>query len=110
MAAARRGRKRKAPLVVGIVDDVKYGGLDAPALPAIYTRWSDLPASSGNLLVRASGDPAWLASTLRQTLRDVDASLPVTDIRTLRQECAGSIADRRIRLLPAAGFALPPSP
>jgi len=85
---------------------VKYGGLDAPAFAAIYTRWADLPASVGHLLVRTSGDPALLAPTLRKTLRNVDPSLAVTDIRTLRQEYATSIADRRIRLIPAAGFAV----
>jgi ABC-type antimicrobial peptide transport system permease subunit len=58
------------------------------------------------LLVRTSGDPALLASAVRKTLRNVDPSLPVTDIRTLRQEYATSIADRRIRLVPAAGFAV----
>ena len=101
-AGAGRGRR---PLVVGVVPDVKYGGLDAPALAAIYTRWADLPASVGHLLVRTSGDPALLASTLRKTLRDADPSLAVADIRTLRQEYATSIADRRIRLFPAAAFA-----
>ncbi len=101
-AGAGRGRR---PLVVGVVADVKYGGLDAPAFAAIYTRWVDLPASVGHLLVRTSGDPAILASTLRKTLRNVDPSLAVADIRTLRQVYATSIADRRIRLIPAAGFA-----
>jgi putative ABC transport system permease protein len=38
-------------------------------------------------------------------VRNVDPSLAVTDIRRLRQEYATSIADRRIRLIPAAGFA-----
>ncbi|OFW26064.1 MAG: hypothetical protein A3G21_00280 [Acidobacteria bacterium RIFCSPLOWO2_12_FULL_66_21] len=85
---------------------MKYGGLDAPAFPAIYTRWADLPASVGHLLVRTSGDPASLATTLRKTLRNVAPSLAVTDIRTLRQEYATSIADRRIRLIPAVGFAV----
>jgi len=98
--------KGKRPLVVGVVPDVKYGGLDAPAFPAIYTRWADLPASVGHLLVRTSGDPASLATTLRKTLRNVAPSLAVTDIRTLRQEYATSIADRRIRLIPAVGFAV----
>jgi len=102
-AGAGKGRR---PLVVGTVADVKYGGLDAPAFAAIYTRWTDLPSSVGHLLVRTSSDPALLASTLRKTLRNVDPSLPVTDIRTLRQEYATSIADRRIRLIPAAGFAV----
>jgi predicted permease len=101
-AGAGKGRR---PLVVGVVPDVKYGGLDAPAFAAIYTRWVDLPASVGHLLVRTAGDPALLASTLRKTLRNADPSLAVTDIRTLRQEYATSIADRRIRLIPAAGFA-----
>jgi len=55
--------------------------------------------------VRTGGDPALLSSTLRKTLREVAPSVPVTDIRTLRQEYATSIADRRIRLIPAAGFA-----
>ena len=101
-AGAGGGRR---PLVVGIVADVKYGGLDAPAFPAIYTRWADLPSSVSNLLVRTGGDPALLSSALRKTLREVAPSVPVTDIRTLRQEYATSIADRRIRLIPAAGFA-----
>ncbi len=101
-AGAGKGRR---PLVVGMVPDVKYVGLDAPALAAIYTRWIDLPASEGHLLVRTSGDPASLASTLRRTVRNVDPSLAVTDIRTLRQEYTASLADRRLRLIPAAGFA-----
>ncbi len=101
-AGAGGGRR---PLVVGVVSDVKYGGLDAPAHAAIYTRWADLPASVGHLLVRTSGDPAGLASTLGRTIRTVDPSMPVTDIRTLREEYATSIADRRMRLFPAVGFA-----
>jgi predicted permease len=102
-AGAGKGRR---PLVVGTVADVKYEGLDSPAFSAIYTRWADLPASVGHLLVRTSGDPASLATTLRKTLRNVDPSLAVADIRTLRQEYTTSIADRRARLIPAAGFAV----
>jgi len=101
-AGAGRGRR---PLVVGTVPDVKYGGLDAPALAAIYTRWADLPANAGHLLVRTSVDPTLLASTLRKTLRQVAPSLAMAEIRTLRQEYATSVADRRIRLIPAVGFA-----
>jgi predicted permease len=101
-AGAGGGRK---PLVVGTVPDVKYGGLDAPAFAAIYARWGDLPASVGHLVVRTSGDPSLLAPALRRTLRNVDPSLGAAEIRTLRQEYATSLADRRLRLIPAAGFA-----
>jgi predicted permease len=102
-AGAGKGRR---PFVAGVVPDVKYGGLDAPASAAIYTRWSDLPASVGYLVVRTSADPASLAPAIRNTLRTVDPSFPVSEIRTLRQEYATSIADRRIRLVPVAAFAL----
>ncbi len=91
--------------MLGVVPDVKYSGLDAPAFAAIYARWADLPASVGHLLVRTSGDPSSLAPTLRKVVRNADPSLAVTDIRTLRQEYATSIADRRLRLIPAAGLA-----
>jgi ABC-type antimicrobial peptide transport system permease subunit len=102
-AGAGKGRR---PFVAGVVPDVKYGGLDAPAFAAIYTRWTDLPASVGHLLVRTSGDPASLAPAIRNTLRTVDPSFPVSEIRTLRQEYATSIANRRVRLIPAAAFAV----
>jgi predicted permease len=102
-AGAGKGRK---PLVVGIVPDVKYGGLDAPPFAAIYTRWVDLPASVGHLVVRTSGNDSLLASTLRKTLQNVDPTLPAGEVRTLRQEHATSIANRRVRLIPAAGLAV----
>lgn len=101
-AGAGKGRK---PFVVGTVPDVKYGGLDAPAFGAIYTRWVDLPSNDGHLVVRIPEDPSLLAPALRKTLREVDPSLAVGEIRTLRQVHATSLADRRIRLIPAAGFA-----
>ena len=102
-AGAGQGRK---PLVVGTVPDVKYVGLDAPAHAAIYTRWVDLPASVGRLVVRASGDPASLVVDAEEdAARKSTRRFPCTEIRTLRQEYASSIADRRIRLIPAGGLA-----
>lgn len=101
-AGAGRGLR---PFVVGVVPDVKYGGLDTPAFGAIYTRWVDLPSSVGYLVLRSSGDPSRLVDTIRKTIRDVNPSLPLTDIRTLREEYATSIVDRRTRAIPAAGFA-----
>jgi predicted lysophospholipase L1 biosynthesis ABC-type transport system permease subunit len=91
--------------VVGIVPDVKYLGLDAPPSEAIYTRWADLPAGMGYLVVRTSGDPVAVASAVRNTVRGVAPTLPVADITPLREEYAASVADRRMRVIPAAGFA-----
>jgi hypothetical protein len=96
----------KRPLVVGIVEDAKYLGLDTPPSEGIYARWKDLPASVGHLVVRTSGNPKLVAETIRRTVRTVDPSLPITNVHTLREEYALSITDRRVRLMPAAGFGL----
>jgi hypothetical protein len=96
----------KRPLVVGIVEDAKYLGLDTPPAEGIYARWKDLPASVGHLVVRTVGDPMLVAETIRRTVRNVDPSLPITNVHTLREEYALSITDRRVRLMPAAGFGL----
>ena len=96
----------KRPLVVGIVEDAKYLGLDTPPSEGIYARWKDLPASVGHLVVRTSRDPMLVAETIRRTVRNVDSSLPITNVHTLREEYALSITDRRVRLMPAAGFGL----
>ncbi|MBP1635796.1 MAG: macrolide transporter ATP-binding/permease protein [Acidobacteria bacterium] len=99
------GPQKAKPRVVGVVKDVKYSGLDAPSFGAIYMRWSDLPASVSYLVVRTASDPKALITPLRRVLTDLDPNLPVTAIRTLEDEFAASIADRRIRVVPAVGFA-----
>lgn len=99
------GADKGKPRVVGVVKDVKYGGLDAPAFGAIYVRWADLPATVSYLVVRTASDPGSMITPLRRVLADLDPNLPVTTIRTLEDEFATSIADRRIRVVPAVGFA-----
>ncbi|HSF42837.1 MAG TPA: FtsX-like permease family protein [Thermoanaerobaculia bacterium] len=94
-----------APLVAGIVDDVKYLGLDKPAAAAVYLPWSARPTETAWLAVRADGELAALAPALRRILREIDPGLPVPEIRPLEDEMARSIADRRLRVVPALGFA-----
>ncbi|HSK11501.1 MAG TPA: ADOP family duplicated permease [Vicinamibacterales bacterium] len=97
--------KRPKPLVVGVVKDVKYSGLDAPAFGAVYLRWTDLPSTVSYLVVRSSSDPKALITPVRRLLTDLAPTLPVTTMRTMEDEFAASIADRRIRVVPAVGFA-----
>ena len=46
-----------------------------------------------------------LAPAVRDLVRTLDPSLPVPEVRSLADHVAGSIAERRLRALPAAGFA-----
>jgi predicted permease len=100
------GGKPKKATVVGIVRDIKYGGLDAPASGAIYVPWPDLPGSVSHLVVRSAQRPASLGPALQRLVRELDPSVPVPDVRSIEEEMANSIADRRLRLFPAIGFAV----
>jgi putative ABC transport system permease protein len=93
------------PLVIGVVRDVRYAGLDTPPSGAIYAPWHRVPSGVSYGVVRTTGDPLLLASGIREIVRSLDPSLPVPDIRTLEEELATSIADRRLRVIPAFGFA-----
>ena len=98
------GIARRAP-IVAVVDDMKYEGLAAPDTGSIYVPWQRAPTGVSHLVVRTTGDPMALAPAIRDLIRNLNPSLPVPDVRTLEDHVAGSIADRRLRVVPAAGFA-----
>ena len=91
--------------VIAVVDDVKCEGLAAPPAGSVYVAWQRVPTGVSHLVVRTTGDPLALAPTVRDIIRSLDPSLPVPEVRTLADHVAGSIADRRLRAVPAATFA-----
>lgn len=92
--------------VVGVVGDMKYQGLDAPRAGSVYVPWQRAPTGVSHLVVRTTDDPRTLAPAIHDVIRTVDPSLPVPEVRTLADHLAGSISDRRLRVVPAAGFAV----
>ena len=91
--------------VVAVVSDVKHQGLDAPRTGSMYVPWRRAPTGVSHLVVRTVGAPAALVPTIRDLIRTLNPSLPVLEVRTLADHVAGSIAERRLRVVPAAGFA-----
>jgi len=92
------------PRVIGVVRDIKYEGLDSPAGSAIYLPWAQRPLGSGYLIVRTADDPMRLAVAIRRTAQDLDPTVPVPELQSLEDAIAQSIANRRVRALPAIGF------
>ena len=92
-----------SPRVVGVVRDLKAEGLDSPATSAVYIPWGLRPLGSGYLVVRGSGAPR-LANEIRSAARALDAAVPVPEVQTLENVLAQSIANRRVRAMPAVGF------
>ena len=95
---------RRAP-VIAVVDDMKYQGLAAPRAGSLYVPWPRVPIGVSHLVVRTTGDPMALAPAIRNLIRTLNPSLPLPEVQTLADHVAGSIAERRLRVLPAAGFA-----
>ena len=91
--------------VVAVVGDVKHRGHDAPRAGSMYVPWRRAPTGVAHLVVRTTGDPAALVPAVRDLIRTLNPSLPIPEVRTLADHVAGTIAERRLRVVPAAGFA-----
>jgi putative ABC transport system permease protein len=84
-------------LIVGIVNDVRHGGLDAEVFPQVYVphgqwAWAETGLA---VVVRTTGDPAALGRPIRDLIRGVDAMQPITNMRPYTEVVAASIGTRR---------------
>jgi putative ABC transport system permease protein len=81
--------------IVGVVGDVREFGLDHPAQPEFYAPMAQSPAPA-TLIVRTAADPAALGQHIKRAILDVDSENAITEIRTLEQARAESIAAPRV--------------
>ena len=83
--------------VIGIVADVKYGGLAERAEPTLYLPLQQWPSRDQHLIVRTTGDPAGVLRSIRDALQAIDPDLPLGDVRTLDERLRKSTAPARFR-------------
>jgi len=98
--------ERVRPRLSGIVEDIRYGGLEAPALGGLYFPWERMPAPTGFLVVRTAGDPRHLAQPLMRIVREADPSLPLSSARSLDDVVDEVIAPRTARFSLVGVFAV----
>ena len=93
--------------IVGIVGDEQFDALDRPMLPAVYFAHSQTPDNDFTIIVRTTGDPAALASSIRSTVASMEAGSPVFSVATMDGILGNSNAvyRRRMALMLVAGFA-----
>ena len=72
--------------IVGVVADVKNAGIDKPAGTELYLPYRQ-PQGAGNpgmyVVVRGKNDSLDLAGAVRRELSDLDASLPISSVRSM---------------------------
>jgi putative ABC transport system permease protein len=69
-------------VVVGVVGEVKYAGLDKPDEGSVYGPL-DPQGRSRYLVLRTASDPASVIPRLRETIRGLDGNLPFSDVATI---------------------------
>ena len=73
----------RAPIVVGVVDDVQYRGLGAAPEGTIYMPYTRRTFDVMHLVVRSASGGAETAATVRRLAARVDPNQAVADARTL---------------------------
>ncbi len=95
--------------IVGLVRNVRYSDLTG-AFPSIvympYAQNLDVPVDRMTFLLRTAGDPLNYAQTVRDIVRQTDARIPITDLKTqvaqIEEEMTPQILFARL----CSGFAL----
>ena len=95
--------------VVGVMADAKYDALRPAAPPTMLHSYRQRTMGEMHVVVRASRPAAQLRADLEQAVAAVDASLPIREYRTQREQIAASLGREHVfvRLLTLfGGFAL----
>jgi ABC-type antimicrobial peptide transport system permease subunit len=97
--------------VVGVVDDIRGRGFDGTPESAMYFAYPQTRETayftprSMNLVIRTSVDPLRIANQVKAIVRSLDATVPVSNVRTLEQVVGVSVANRRFSTTLLGAFA-----
>jgi putative ABC transport system permease protein len=91
--------------IVGVVGDVKHGGLDTASGLQSYVPYLQVPSSWMAIVVRATSDPRSLVSSVSHQIYAIDREQPVVEVRTMEEIVSDSFADRRTSAFLLGAFA-----
>ena len=92
--------------IVGVVQDVRFRGLDAVVEPALYLSARQFVVGDMGLLVRTAEDPLALLASVRAEVAAVDSDLPMFRVATLEGLVENSVAQPRFNMLLLSLFGL----
>jgi putative ABC transport system permease protein len=90
--------------VVGIAGNVRHKALETEAMPEVYFPHQQFPSNFMNLVVHTASDPASMVSAIRNQVLSIDKDQPVSDVMTMEQRLAKSVASRRFVMLLLGAF------
>ena len=90
--------------IVGVIGDVRHGGLEEVPQPEMYISYLQGPPVSPFIVLRTTSDPAQMAETVRAEARRIDKNLPIYDMRTMSTLRSEAVSTRRFVLLIVGAF------
>lgn len=85
--------------VVGVVGDVHHSSLTDAAKPELFLPYQQNSWSWGNFLVRTNGPPEAIAAALREQVRAIDKTIPISNVRSLNEAIGESVSASRFYAL-----------
>lgn len=85
--------------IVGVVKDVRHLKLETEPLPEVYVPYLQSPTPDMTLVVRTSTDPAGFTSAVRREITAIDKEQALSNVRTMENIVAQSIATPRSNAL-----------
>ena len=92
--------------IAGVVGNVRHLGLDVEPRPEIYYHTNTQPPFGPVVVIRTTSDPKRLISIARAKVRELDRDVPISNVNTMEQLVAQSVAQRRFGMFLLGVFAL----
>lgn len=105
---ARREGARRWMTIVGVVGDVKHSGLNQPVDPAVYAPFAQSDEAWRRwttLVVRTQQPTAGIVDAVKKQVWSLDNQIPVSEIESMEDMMAQSVAQQRFNVLLLGAFA-----
>lgn len=98
--------KQKWLEIVGVVGNVRHKAIEMEVMEEVYFPYKQSPGNFMNLVVRTTSDPASMVPAIRSQVLSVDKDQPVSDIMTMDQRVAKSVAAKRFVMFLLGAFSI----
>jgi putative ABC transport system permease protein len=91
--------------IVGVVGDVKTGGVDRPPALQVYIPLSQTPSSAAALVTRLAPGATVHPAAIEAAIHEIDRNLPVYDVRSMDQVIGRTVGQQGMTTAFLFGFA-----
>jgi predicted permease len=82
--------------IVGILRDAKYDSVRDAVPPTMYVPYRQTRLANAVVQVRSAGDPAAVLGSIREAMRQIDPSLPMTNVSTQVEQVEKRLQPERV--------------